>query len=87
MPDIKKVRQKLDKKLMDLNDDYRTERSAALKEVFVELLPVTVFYDFMRQKGKEGGQHKFPRVINHLNNEWENFLQKERSSIRMDLKT
>jgi len=85
MPDIKEVRQKLDKKLMDLNDDYRTERSAALKEIFVELLPVSTFYDFMRQKGKEGGQNKFPRVINHLHDEWELFLENARTKIRMDL--
>ncbi len=69
-----KLKDKLDKKLMELNDDYRTERSAALKEIFVELLPVSTFYDFLRQKGKEGGQHKFPRVINQLIEEWEQFL-------------
>lgn len=73
-PDPAILKQELDRKLMDLNDDYRTERSAALKEVFVELLPVTAFYDFLRMKGKEGGQHKFPRVINQLLNEWETFL-------------
>jgi len=66
---------KLDKKLMELNDDYRTERSAALKEVFVEILPLTAFYEFLRMKGKEGGQNKFPRVINHMLPEWEEFIQ------------
>ncbi|MBN1387839.1 MAG: GH3 auxin-responsive promoter family protein [Bacteroidales bacterium] len=86
IPGIKKVRQELDKKLMELNDDYRTERSAALKEIFVELLPVSTFYDFLRQKGKEGGQHKFPRVINHLKDEWELFLNNTRPSIRVDSK-
>ena len=70
----KKLKDKLDNKLMELNDDYRTERSAALKEIFVELLPVSTFYDFLRQKGKEGGQHKFPRVINQLIEEWQQFL-------------
>ncbi len=68
------IKQKLDRKLMELNDDYRTERSAALKEVFVEILPVTAFYEFLRQKGKEGGQNKFPRVINHMLREWEEFI-------------
>ena len=86
IPDTKKVRQKLDRKLMDLNDDYRTERSAALKEIFVELLPVSAFYEFLRQKGKEGGQNKFPRVINHLKDEWDLFLDKVRPSIRKGLK-
>lgn len=73
--DKERFRQQLDRKLGELNDDYRTERSAALKEVFVEILPVSTFYEFMRHKGKEGGQHKFPRVINHLMEEWESFLK------------
>ncbi|MEA1886097.1 MAG: GH3 auxin-responsive promoter family protein [Bacteroidota bacterium] len=75
IPDKKELTHKLDKRLRKLNDDYNTERSAALKEVFIEILPVSVFYDFLRQKGKEGGQHKFPRVINHLMDEWELFLK------------
>jgi hypothetical protein len=69
------ISRKLDNKLMELNDDYRTERSAALKEVFVEILPLTAFYEFLRLKGKEGGQNKFPRVINHMLPEWEEFIQ------------
>ncbi|HDZ40316.1 MAG TPA: GH3 auxin-responsive promoter [Bacteroidetes bacterium] len=75
IPPGEDVKAKLDQKLMELNDDYRTERSAALKEIFVEILPVTDFYEFLRQKGKEGGQNKFPRVINHMLQEWENFIQ------------
>jgi hypothetical protein len=43
-----------------LNDDYRVERSAALKDVEVTVLPTEVFYQWMRKKGKEGGQNKFP---------------------------
>lgn len=69
-------RRKLDEKLKELNDDYRVERTAALKEIFVEVLPTHVFYDFMRLNGKEGGQNKFPRVLkkNHLAN-WDNYLE------------
>lgn len=72
--DVTQVRQKLDQTLCELNDDYCTERKAALKEVFVELIPVQVFYDFMKLRGKEGGQHKFPRVLNGMEKEWEDFL-------------
>jgi hypothetical protein len=68
------LRKLLDKTLSELNDDYAIERKAALKEVFIEILPVHVFYDWMRQKGKEGGQHKFPRVIGNLYDEWEAFV-------------
>jgi len=71
------LKQKLDDKLKELNDDYRTERVAALKEVFVEVLPLSAFYDFMKSKGKIGGQSKFPRVIKKaMCEEWETFLQK-----------
>ncbi|MEP2026322.1 MAG: GH3 auxin-responsive promoter family protein [Reichenbachiella sp.] len=66
----------LDENLKKLNDDYRTERSAALKEVFVNFLPTSVFYSWMRAQGKVGGQHKFPRVLNNeRQKEWDRFIQ------------
>lgn len=61
--DIEKVRHSIDEHLKNLNDDYRVERLAALKEVFVDVLPIHVFNDWMRAMGKEGGQNKFPRVL------------------------
>lgn len=66
----------LDKNLCALNDDYCTERKHALKEVFVEIVPSSLFYDWMESKGKVGGQAKFPRVLNKSQlQEWENFIQ------------
>lgn len=66
---------RLDKCLCELNDDYATERSAALKDVLVEILPTDVFMNWMRQRGKLGGQHKFPRVLKGKQlEEWEQFL-------------
>lgn len=62
--DSEEVKKCLDKHLTNLNDDYGVERKAALKEVFVELLPSQVFYQWMQMNGKSGGQHKFPRVLN-----------------------
>ena len=53
----------IDDKLKELNDDYAVERKSALKAVFVEVLSEHSFMDFMHQKGKIGGQHKFPRVL------------------------
>jgi hypothetical protein len=61
--DPEKFRLSLDEHLKNLNDDYRVERTAALKEIFVEVIPNHVFTDWMRSNGKEGGQHKFPRVL------------------------
>jgi hypothetical protein len=74
-----KVKALLDKNLKELNDDYRVERMAALKEVIVEIYPVKMFYDWMRINGKEGGQHKFPRVMkNNRLTDWEKFLAENR---------
>jgi hypothetical protein len=68
----------LDEKLKELNDDYRVERSAALKEVFVHILPIDTFYRWMKLRGKEGGQNKFPRVLKgQAKAEWEAFLMQQ----------
>jgi hypothetical protein len=72
--DSEEVKEKLDNALKTLNDDYAVERQAALKEILVELIPNHLFYDFLKYKGKEGGQHKFPRVLNGLSKDWEGFL-------------
>lgn len=69
----------IDNNLKVLNDDYRVERIAAINDVFVEILPSKVFYDWMKTKGKEGGQHKFPRVLkNGQIQEWGNFIADKR---------
>jgi hypothetical protein len=68
---------KLDEKLKILNDDYRVERTSALKEVFVEIIPTEWFYKYLDSKGKAGGQNKFPRVMkNKTVKEWEEFVSK-----------
>ena len=74
--DAKLVRDIIDENMKRINDDYRVERSAALKEVFVEILPVSAFYDWMKKQGKEGSQNKFPRVLKkNLIQEWEEFIK------------
>lgn len=70
--------QKIDDKLRQLNDDYAVERTSALKEVFMDVLREEDFMEFMRQKGKIGGQHKFPRVLKgKMLQDWQQFLAKE----------
>jgi hypothetical protein len=74
--DKKLLRDKLDAHLQILNDDYAVERSAALKDVNIDVLPVQYFYDWMEHKGKVGGQNKFPRVMKKVQlEEWQSFLQ------------
>lgn len=70
------LRQVIDQRLRELNDDYDVERRHALKEVMVTVLPVQVFFDFMSFKGKVGGQHKFPRVLKgSMLSDWQKFLE------------
>jgi GH3 auxin-responsive promoter len=67
---------RIDAKLKELNDDYEVERRHALKEVMVNVLPEKTFMDFMRSKGKVGGQHKFPRVLKgKMLQDWQDFLR------------
>jgi len=72
-------KQRLDNVLCELNDDYATERTSALKEVFVDIIPNSYFLEWMQQKGKLGGQHKFPRVLKGQQfEEWEKFLDERK---------
>jgi len=72
------LKQKIDDKLKELNDDYAVERTSALKEVFLDVLSEEKFMDFMRLKGKIGGQHKFPRVLKgKMLDDWQRFLKGE----------
>jgi len=74
--DAEKLRVFIDDTLKELNDDYAVERRSALKDVFITILSEDQFMEFMRSKGKMGGQHKFPRVLKgSLLKDWQEFLQ------------
>lgn len=77
LPSAEKVRELIDSKLKEINDDYAVERKSALKDVVVKVLPAQAFLDFLEMKGKSGGQNKFPRVVKgDLLTEWKNFVSK-----------
>jgi len=74
--DSNKVREIIDQTLAEVNDDYAVERTSALKEIFVEVLPNDIFIDYLRCKGKEGAMNKFPRVMKGEKlKDWERFLE------------
>ena len=74
--EAKAAKIKIDEYLKTLNDDYRVERIAAIREVEVKVLPSKVFYDWMKDKGKEGGQNKFPRVLKREQvTKWEDYIE------------
>jgi len=69
------LRVAIDEELNQLNDDYAVERKSALKNVFLDVLSEDDFMEFMRLKGKMGGQHKFPRVLKGaMLSDWNQFL-------------
>lgn len=69
--------QRIDQHLCELNDDYAVERTAALKEILIQVLPEEAFLKFMEAEGKLGSQHKFPRVMKgKMLKEWNEFLVK-----------
>jgi len=70
----------LDNKLMELNDDYKVERSAALKKIMVDVLPANHFYEYLKLHGKEGGQNKFPRVMKKSKfADWKSFVESKKT--------
>jgi hypothetical protein len=70
------LRDKIDQHLCELNDDYAVERTSALKQIFLQKLPEEIFMKFMKEKGKLGSQHKFPRVLKgKMLQDWNEFLK------------
>lgn len=56
----------LDETLRKINSDYDAKRfkDMALKRPLVHIAPEGTFYEWMKQRGKLGGQHKVPRLAN-----------------------
>jgi hypothetical protein len=73
-----KVRTLLDAELKRLNDDYATERTHALKDIMVAVLPNSVFIEWMEKYAKVGAQSKFPRVLSDERYaQWIDFLREK----------
>jgi hypothetical protein len=76
------LRDLLDQRLKELNDDYAVERTAALKDIKVKVINPSIFMEYMEEKGKIGGQNKFPRVMKgEKMNDWLHFLEKRELSL------
>jgi hypothetical protein len=56
----------LDEELKELNSDYEAKRykDIALQKPLVRKVPTGTFYNWMKKKGKLGGQNKVPRLSN-----------------------
>lgn len=65
--DINKFIEILDTTLKDVNSDYDAKRSynLSLQIPIVKSLPRGTFYNWLKSKGKTGGQNKVPRLFNN----------------------
>jgi hypothetical protein len=64
--DLQRFASVLDSALQSINTDYEAKRhkSIALREPLVHAMPGGTFHDWLKSKGKLGGQHKVPRLSN-----------------------
>ncbi|WP_443092841.1 GH3 auxin-responsive promoter family protein [Chitinophaga nivalis] len=59
----------MDRTLKEINSDYEAKRykDIALRMPVIHVLPQGTFCEFLKSKGKLGGQHKVPRLNNDRN--------------------
>ena len=64
--DLNKFIDILDETLREINSDYDAKRfkDMALRRPKVHNAPINTFYNWLKNKGKLGGQHKIPRLAN-----------------------
>jgi len=55
----------LDEMLKSLNSDYEAKRKMILEEPIIHILPQNTFNNWLKKKGKLGGQNKIPRLSNN----------------------
>ena len=67
---LEQFAQALDEKLQELNSDYEAKRShnVTLQHLEVVKAKEGLFNDWLKQKGRLGGQHKVPRLSNSRKN-------------------
>ena len=64
--DLGQFARAIDQSLLDVNVDYSVKRKGDLGMTCVEVtdVPKGTFYEWMKQRGKLGGQHKIPVCAN-----------------------
>ena len=68
--DLDKFAEILDTKLQEINSDYEAKRykNITLQPLEIVKARTGLFNDWLKSKGKLGGQHKIPRLSNHRDN-------------------
>lgn len=65
--DLENFNRLLDLNLQSINSDYEAKRykNLALEQLTIRPIPKGTFHNWLKSKGKYGGQHKVPRLANH----------------------
>ena len=68
-PPFKKFSTILDEHIQELNSDYEAKRynNMTLNPLVLNVARKNLFYDWLKQNDKLGGQHKIPRLSNNRN--------------------
>lgn len=62
--DIEQFADLLDSQIQKLNSDYEAKRMLSLERLHIQIARPNLFNDWLKEKGKLGGQHKVPRLWN-----------------------
>ncbi len=62
--DIEQFAELLDNQIQKLNSDYEAKRMLSLERLHIRIARPNLFNDWLKEKGKLGGQHKVPRLWN-----------------------
>ena len=62
--DIEQFAELLDCRIQQLNSDYEAKRQLSLERLHIQIARPNLFDDWLKEKGKLGGQHKVPRLWN-----------------------
>lgn len=62
--DPEKFAEILDQELQKLNSDYEAKRLLSLERLHLKIARPNLFNEWLKEKGKLGGQHKVPRLWN-----------------------
>ena len=67
--DVEKFRCSLDENIQSVNSDYEAKRNnnMTLNPLSLHIARENLFYDWLKQQDKLGGQHKVPRLSNDRN--------------------
>lgn len=65
--DLEKFRDILDQSLREINSDYdaKRQKDIAVQKLIIHVAPANTFYEWMKKRGKLGGQNKVPRLSNN----------------------